>query len=76
MSFADTAKHLIDSDQWSFEVLRTKMSSYMVGRAGLIDITNRGEYEALLDQLRESGDQRVVLLEKLGPADFEADRFS
>lgn len=62
MSFADTARHLIDADEWLFAKLVDEGLEPMTGRAGLADVETRDEYEALLDELERTGKRRRRLL--------------
>jgi len=65
MSFSDTAQHLIESDQWLHSTLKARTSAQMLGRAGIANITDRTQYEALLNKLVRSGHQRASLLSSL-----------
>lgn len=65
MSFADIAQHLIDADNWLFEKLRTKNLKPMVGRANLVEITGRGQYDVLLGDLEQIGDRRSSMIDKI-----------
>jgi uncharacterized damage-inducible protein DinB len=65
MSFSDTAQHLIDSDQWLYDTLNARASIQMLGRAGIANVTSRTHYNALLNKLNLSGDQRAVLVSSL-----------
>ncbi len=65
MSIADLAQHLIDADNWLFEKLRTKNLKPMVGRANVVEITNRSQYEGLLGELEQIGDRRGGMLDKI-----------
>jgi uncharacterized damage-inducible protein DinB len=65
MSFSDTAQHLIDSDQWLYSILQAKASTQMLGKAGIANITDRAQYDALLNSLVRSGDRRISLLSSL-----------
>jgi uncharacterized damage-inducible protein DinB len=71
MSFADTAQHLVDSDAWLRETLRTGVSQHMVGRARCVEVGCRRDYEALLGQLAESGERLGTILDGLDQADLE-----
>ena len=72
MSFADTAQHLLDADSAHFEALRTAVFSPRFGYAHLLDVSNRTEFDALIEQLRESGQQRVAMMEALREEDLHA----
>ncbi len=65
MSFADLAQHLVDTDEWLFKKMEVKTLDPIVGYAGVVEITDRAEYLALLDALVRTGVQRSALLESL-----------
>ncbi len=65
MSFADLARHLIDADEWTFRKLKAKTLEAMVGRPGLAHVQQRDEYEALLQELEETGQRRAALLREM-----------
>ncbi len=65
MSFADLAQHLVDTDEWLFKKMEVKTLDPIVGYAGVVEITDRAEYLALLDALIRTGAQRCALLESL-----------
>lgn len=65
MSFSDTAQHLIDSDQWLYAILQDNTSTQMFGKAGIANITDRDQYDALLNRLVRSGEQRTSILSSL-----------
>jgi uncharacterized damage-inducible protein DinB len=64
MSFADTARHLLNADQWLFNHLEKSIPAIQ-GEAGVENIKSRDEYDDLLDQLEETGRQRASLLRTL-----------
>jgi uncharacterized damage-inducible protein DinB len=64
MSFADTARHLINADKWLFRQLEKSIPA-MKGEAGLENIKSRDEYDALLDELEKTGRQRASFLRGL-----------
>jgi uncharacterized damage-inducible protein DinB len=70
MSFADTARHLINADEWLFRQLEKSIPA-IKGEAGLENIKSRDEYDALLGELEKTGGQRASLLRGLTD-----DRFS
>ena len=62
MSVADIAQHLVDADRWLFEKLVDHQLEPITGKAGSVDIQRRSEYEAIIDQLRETGETRCRLI--------------
>ena len=62
MSFADTARHLVEADEWLFAKLRTRDLPPMSGQPGLAQVGSRSEYLALLDRLEETGRTRHELV--------------
>jgi uncharacterized damage-inducible protein DinB len=79
MSFADMAQHLIDADNWLFEKLRTEDLESMVGRADLVKIKSRNQYDDLLDELEQIGERRRSMLDKISDEELSGmihdDRF-
>jgi uncharacterized damage-inducible protein DinB len=71
MSFADLARHIAEADRWLLEKLGDPSLPAMTGRAHLVEIAGRREYQALLEELEETGRQRAALLESM-----TADRLS
>jgi len=65
MSFADLAQHLIDADNWLFKMLELKNLKPMVGKPGLVEVTNRSRYLSLLEGLMETGARRAEILENM-----------
>jgi len=72
MSFADTAQHLLDADSAHFEALRTSVFSPRLGYARLLTVADRREFDAVIEQLRESGQRRVAMMEELGDQNLYA----
>ena len=70
MSFADTAVHLVDTDEWLFKKLAVKTLDPILGEAGVVEVAGRADYEALLDALIQTGERRGALLENLTEADL------
>ena len=62
MSFADTARHLVDADEWLIAKLRDRDLPPMRGRPGLAEVGSRGEYLELLRRLEETGRARRELV--------------
>jgi uncharacterized damage-inducible protein DinB len=69
MSFADTARHLINADEWLFKQLESSIPA-MKGEAAVEDIKSRDEYDALLDELEETGKRRAKLLATMPDSRF------
>jgi uncharacterized damage-inducible protein DinB len=65
MSFADLAQHLIDADNWLFEMLRTKNMEPIVGKPHLVEVMRRDQYLSLLDELEQVGARRAEKLESI-----------
>ncbi|MBD3218308.1 MAG: hypothetical protein GF310_08530 [candidate division Zixibacteria bacterium] len=65
MSFADIAFHLIEADRWLMKKLEVEDLAPIQGRAGAIEILNREDYIALLDQLEATGRERAGLIDDL-----------
>ena len=65
MSFADLAQHLVDTDEWFFKKIKVKTLDPILGVAGSVTVANRAEYQALIDALVRTGEQRTNLLESL-----------
>jgi len=65
MSFADVAQHLIEADEWLFKMLELKNLKPMVGKPGLVEVTDRSQYSNLLDSLMKTGTRRAEMLENM-----------
>jgi len=65
MSFADLAQHLIDADNWLFEMLRVKNLEPIVGKPRLVEVTRHDQYLGLLDELEQAGARRTEMLESI-----------
>ena len=65
MSIADLAQHLVDTDEWFFKKLEVKTLNPILGVAGSVTVANRAAYQALIDALVRTGEQRCALLENL-----------
>jgi len=62
MSVADIARHLVDADRWLFEKLANHGLEPITGKAGSTDIKARGEYDAIMGELVETGEARYRLI--------------
>jgi len=65
MSFADLAQHLIDADNWLFEMLRAKNLEPIVGKPRLVEVTRHDQYLGMLDELEQAGARRAEMLESI-----------
>ena len=65
MSFADIVFHLIEADRWLQKKLEVQDLAPIFGKSGAIEISSRGEYADLLEQLEITGAERAGLIEKL-----------
>lgn len=65
MSFADLTQHLIDADNWLFEMLRVKNLKPIVGKPHLVEVTNRDQYLKILNELEQAGARRAEKLESI-----------
>jgi uncharacterized damage-inducible protein DinB len=65
MSFADLGQHIVDADEWLFRALKGKKQSPMEGRAGLLTVTNRDEFNSMINDLKRTGESRRRLIESM-----------
>ena len=70
MSFADIAQHLVDADNWLFEMLWAKNLEPMVGKPYLVEVTDRGQYLSILSELEQTGVRRAKMLETFKDSQF------
>jgi uncharacterized damage-inducible protein DinB len=71
MSFADTARHLIECDLKMFRKLETRDRSTMRDKIVIEDLKSRDEYEKMLAELENLGARRAEML-----ANMNEDQFS
>jgi uncharacterized damage-inducible protein DinB len=71
MSFADTARHLIESDQWLFKKLADKNLPHSDGKAVEEVPVSRAEFEKYIEDLEQLGKKRAEAL-----ANITDDQFS
>ena len=62
MSFGDLAHHIVEADEWLFRKLEARALEPIVGRAGAVTITARGQYLELLRKLEQMGARRSQLI--------------
>lgn len=65
------AQHLIDADNWLFKMLELKNLKPMVGKPGLVEVTNRDRYLSLLEGLMKTGARRAGMLENMTESQLE-----
>jgi uncharacterized damage-inducible protein DinB len=70
MSFADLGQHIVDADEWLFRALKGRKQSPMKGRAGLLTIANRDEFNHLIDDLKRTGESRRRIIESMSSSDL------
>ena len=71
MSFADSALHLIDSDNWMIKKINQKVLAPIDGIAGSVQIANDDEYKKLIEDLILSGVRRTDFIRSLNRENFE-----
>jgi uncharacterized damage-inducible protein DinB len=80
LSFADIAKHLIDTDNWLFQKLKNHSLESIRADAGSFIVKNRQEYLDLLQNLFQTGKERENLIERIKNEDWNRriydDRFN
>ena len=62
LSFADLAQHLIDSDEWLFAKLENPDLLAIDATPGCVTITERSQFEAMIERLRELGRRREEVI--------------
>jgi uncharacterized damage-inducible protein DinB len=62
MSFADLAYHIAEADHWLFAKLNDPSRPAMSGRSHVVEVSDRRAYEALLEELEQTGRRRVELI--------------
>jgi len=70
MSFADTARHLIECDQWLFKKLEDKNLPHSDGKAVEEILVSRGQFDRYIDNLEQFGIQRAEKLASIADAQF------
>jgi uncharacterized damage-inducible protein DinB len=71
ISFADTARHLIQCDLKMFKKLETKDNSTMRDIIVIEDLNSREEYDSMLAELEKLGARRAEMLEGMSDDQFE-----
>jgi uncharacterized damage-inducible protein DinB len=72
MSFADIARHLAECDLWMFLKMEDVSIEPVHGRAGAVMITDRKQFDALIDDLDQLGRRRSAWLASLTERDLLA----
>jgi uncharacterized damage-inducible protein DinB len=75
MTFADIAHHIGDADRWLFQKLEDPTLSKMVGKAGEATHGTPEEFQKLVTNLRQSGEQRAKLLSTLSDSFLDSPMF-
>ena len=75
MSFADTARHLIDCDLKMFRMLYTKNRSTMRDDIIIEDLKSRNEYDEMLAKLESLGAHRAEMLASMNEDQFSEELF-
>jgi uncharacterized damage-inducible protein DinB len=70
MSFADTARHLIESDLWLFKKLEDKNLSHSDGKAVEDIPVSRERFEKYIDNLERLGTERAEKLANITDEQF------
>ncbi len=72
MSFADIARHLADADAWMFRKMEDDSIEPIRGQVGAVTITDRKQFNALIDELDQLGRRRTAWLAGLTEQDLSA----
>jgi len=72
MSFADIARHLTECDLWMFLKMEDVSIEPVHGRAGTMTITDRQQFDVLIDDLDQLGRRRSAWLAGLTERDLSA----
>ena len=80
LSFAEIAKHILESDEWLFEKLKNESLHSITPEKNSITINDRKEFELLINKLIIFGKKREQLISELKDQDFQRylfdDRFN
>lgn len=71
MSVADLARHIVDADEWLFRKLVDPSLSPIDGNPGEVTITDRAQYDVLIERLDETGRERADLMRTMTDAALE-----
>ncbi len=70
MSFADTGQHILEADQWLFRMLEQKNLTPMRGRPRALEITDRSQYDDLINELKRTGETRKNVIATMSSDDL------
>jgi uncharacterized damage-inducible protein DinB len=70
MSFADTGHHILEADQWLFKMLKEKNLHPMRGRAHAFEVSDRSQYDSLINELKRAGELRKDLIASMSSEDL------
>ncbi len=65
LSFAETAKHIIDLDYWLFEKIKNPNTKSIETETAIIKDCNRKEYKELIIDLKEILEKKIELINTL-----------
>ena len=68
LSFAETAKHIIDLDYWLFEKIKNPNINSIETETAIIKNCNRKEYNELMINLKELLEKKIELIKSLDEA--------
>ena len=66
LSFAETAKHIIDLDYWLFEKIKNPNTKSIETETAVIKHCNRKEYNGLIIKLKVVLEKKIDLIKTLG----------
>ena len=72
LSFAETAKHIIDLDYWLFEKIRNPDTKSIETETAIIKDCNMNEYKELIIKLKEALEKKIDLIKTLDDAKLKA----
>jgi uncharacterized damage-inducible protein DinB len=79
LSFAEIAKHLIDSDEWLIKKIKDPTVQSILPEKGILDDCSREEFLTLISALDESLERKIKFINSLDKEEMESkiydDRF-
>ena len=80
LSFAEIAKHLIESDDWTIKKINDPTIKSFIAEKGNLENCSRAEFNALILELEESLDRKIKFIDSLDKEKMESkiydDRFN
>ncbi len=80
LSFAEIAKHLIESDDWTIKKINEPTIKSILPEKGSLENCSREEFNAIILELEESLDRKIELINSLDKEKMESkmydDRFN